>query len=162
METTETINEIPDTTPQPKKGGSRGSGWLLILLVIALLVLGFMYYQKTKELKLIQDPAAQAEYAKKVSEKAIADLKDHVVIAEGEDPVLLGIVSDAEALRKQQAFYATVEADDQIFIFQKSSRALIWRPSTKQVVNFGVLDVQATDQKPVQKQPAPTATTTKK
>lgn len=130
-----------------------GKGLLSVILIVIVVVLGFLYYKKTKEVDLANNPEAQAEFVKDQSESAIADLKEHVVIMEGEEPILLGIVSDATALKQQQAFYSMVENGDQIFIFQKSSRALVWRPSSKQVVNFGLLEVQTTTEKPVEKQP---------
>lgn len=132
---------------------------LLFFLFVALVVVTYLYVTKNRELTLIKDPNAQAAYAQKLNKEAVAELRKYVVVAEGEEPVLLAVVGDPEILKTEQAFFANVQTGDQIFVFQQSSRALVWRPESKMVVNFGMLDIQenkgpAPETKSVEKAPA--------
>lgn len=153
METEQTVQtQTPKATKLQKVA--------ITILIIALGVVSYLYVTKNKQLELLQNPDAQAAYAQELNKDAVAELKKYVVVAEGEEPVLLGVVANAEALKSQQAFFANIQNGDQIFVFQQSSRALVWRPESKMVVNFGVLDVQAQQgeapqTKQVEKEPAP-------
>lgn len=134
------MEQHPQTLSVVKKSSSLKG--IVFILFALLTVMTYLFFSTRKELVLIKDPNAQAEYAQKLSKEAVEDLKKYVVLAEGEEPVLLSVVSDKEVFKQQQAFFANVENGDQIFVFQKSSRALIWRPDSKKLVNFGVLDMQ--------------------
>lgn len=134
-----------------KKKGGKFSFFLFLILII----LGVLYYKQYQELSRLKDPVLQTEYAQKQVEKVIEDMKKYVVIPTDEELKLLGVISNAETMKKDQPFYANVENGDYIFLFSKTARALIWRPQDKKVVNFGVADLQsAQNQAPVQS-PAP-------
>ncbi|MEN9604693.1 MAG: hypothetical protein RJB39_378 [Candidatus Parcubacteria bacterium] len=147
--------EIITSAPRPRRRGLavKFSG----LLFIAVIVLGVLYLQQRTQIRRLTDPVAQTEYAEQQVKKVIEDLKQYVVIPDEEQLQLLGVINDAESLKKDQAFYANVERGDYVFLFTKTSRALIWRPSTKKIVNFGIADTtQAQQQGNIQKS-TPTA-----
>ncbi len=144
-----TSEEIVVKAPRKRKGGK-----FSFLLFIAVVVLGVLYYQQHQELSRLKDPALQTEYAEKQVKKVIDDMKKYVVIPDDEELKLLGIISNAEALKKDQAFYTNVENGDYVFLLSKTARALIWRPEDKKVVNFGAANLQPAQQQQVT-QPAP-------
>lgn len=123
----------------------RGRNKLVLCLLLLLVVLGFLYIKQHRELSRLKDPVLQTEYAQKQIEKIISDMKKSVVIPEDEQLKLLGIIDNAEKLKKDQPFYTDVENGDYVFLFSKTARALIWRPQDKKVINFGVADVQQTN-----------------
>lgn len=125
-----------------KASRKRKGGKFSLLLLIAVIVLGVLYYNQHQELVRLKDPVLQTEYAQKQVQKVIDDMKKYVVIPAEEELKLLGIINNAEILKKDQAFYTNVENGDYVFLFSKTARALIWRPSDNKVVNFGVADMQ--------------------
>jgi hypothetical protein len=155
---------VTRTVPQPTRRRRGFAGKLSGLLFIAVVILACLYIQQKREVTRLTDPVAQTEYAQKQVDKVIADLKNYMVIPDDEDLKLLGVINDAESLKKDQAFYANVEKGDYVFLFAKSSRALIWRPTDKKIVNFGVANtVPSQDSAAVQPKPTtPPATTTPK
>lgn len=130
--------------------------WFFLIAV----ALGVLYFQTKKEMELLKNPEAlQAEQAKEV-EAVIADMKNHVVIADTEEVKLLGIIENPEIAKKDQPFYSDVEVGDYVFVFTKTSRVLIWRPSTKKIVNFSLFTVQDNATTTAKQAPKPAATTT--
>jgi hypothetical protein len=65
-----------------------------------------------------------------------------MVLPEG-DPVLFK-VNDQETMRKQQAFFKDTMNDDVLLVFQQSSKAIIYRPSTNMIVNVGPINFDQT------------------
>lgn len=149
------IKDIEKTiTEAPEEGSTRSNrprrrsmgGKFSALLLIIVIVLAVLYVQQKREVARLTDPVAQTEYAQKQLEKVIAELKRTVVIDEGEELKLLGIINDPAALKKDQPFYANVEQGDYVFLLSKTSRALIWRPGANKIVNFGVADTTQAQQ----------------
>lgn len=100
--------------------------------------LGFMYYRASNELKLLKNPEEQTAYLQKKIEGVVQEMSKYVVINPDDKPVFAGIVENPEALKKEQAFFSDVSAGDYIFVFEKTQRAIIWNPTKKMVVNFGI------------------------
>lgn len=160
------IVEAPEevsSKSRPRKRVGNKISFILFILVVALTV---MYVRQRKEVARLTDPVIQTEYAQKQVEKVITELKKTVVVPDDEQLQLLGVIKDADALKKDQPFYANVQNGDYVFLFAKSSRALIWRPTENKVVNFGVADTskaQQNTQQPSQTEntaPAPAASET--
>lgn len=57
-----------------------------------------------------------------------------------EEPVV-ATVREAEALRKEQPFYANVSNGDQLLLFPKARQAVIYSPSRNIIVNAGSLTI---------------------
>lgn len=156
----ENITEAPEefaakVRPRKKRLGGKVTG----VLAIAVVILAFLYMQQKQEVARLKDPVVQTEYAQKQVEKVITELKKAVVVTDDEELKLLGVINDADALKKDQAFYANVEKGDYVFLFSKSSRALIWRPGANKIVNFGVADTTQAQQS-VQQPVAPVSSKT--
>jgi hypothetical protein len=156
--TTASQEEIIIPITRPRRRGSAGK--FSFLLFIAVIVLAILYIQEKREVRRLTDPVAQTEYAQKQVAKAIEDLKKYIVIPEDEELKLLGVINDADTLKKDQAFYANVERGDYVFLFTKTSRALIWRPGAQKIINFGIADTAQAQQGSGQVATPAAATTT--
>lgn len=133
-------NNPTDTVKVPKK--TKQPRFIIFILILAVAILGYLYMRQHKEIARLTDPVAQSEYAQKQVDKVITEMKQYVVIPADDELRLLGMVNDAESLKKDQVFYANVEKGDYVFLLTKSARALIWRPEDHKIVNFGIADTQ--------------------
>lgn len=61
---------------------------------------------------------------------------DEVVELPTDETPTLASVTQAEALR-DQSFFAKAENGDQVLVYLKSSRAVLYRPSTRKVIEVG-------------------------
>lgn len=127
------------------------------ILFVALLVLGYLYYQKTLELKAMKGPLANSGYSEEEIQKVTNEMKSRVLVAPNDEVKILGVIDNPDQLRKEQVFYKDVEKGDYVFVFTVTSRALIWRPSESKVINFGVFEVK--NNAPAGPQTAPTTPT---
>jgi hypothetical protein len=124
---------------------------LAILLGAALSVAGYFYYQYRHS-------------ATVASAKEIEDLTQEIgkalILPEGETPTL-ATVTDKEKLA-EQAFFQKAENGDKVLIYSQSGRAILYRPSTKKIVDVTTVNVaQPTTSTPSQQtisEPAPQTT----
>lgn len=123
----------------------------IIYVVAVIAVLGLGYFGYTKYMTPSVETPEQLE-AKAVEQKnaVIAKVKALTVLPD-EEPVLF-TVNDANLLKTQQAFFKDAQNGDVLMVFQKDSKALIYRESTNQIINAGPISFQ---------QPAPTTPATK-
>lgn len=103
---------------------------LSTLLLIALSVAGYFYYQYRH--------SAQVADAKE-----IADLSQEIgavmMLPEGEVPTL-ATVTDREKLA-EQAFFEKAENGDKVLIYSQSGRAILYRPSIKKIIDVTTVNV---------------------
>ena len=154
------------TTRKTRKGTSNKSYRMYLVILAAILVLGaggyfgYKYYQAKQT-----SPQAQAAQADAEKKTVLAQLSKLMVLPEG-DPVLFK-VNDEATMRKQQAFFKDTKNDDVLLVFQASSKAIIFRPSTNMIVNVGPINFDqnaATNPKTsaIASSTTTTSTTTKK
>jgi hypothetical protein len=106
----------------------------LILLVVAVgsvITTGIL----AKRVGDIKDPtsASQADVA-----KIVAEVGKVLVLPTNETPTL-ATVADPSKL-SDQPFFASAKTGDVVLIYSISKRAILWRPSTKQVVEVSALN----------------------
>lgn len=111
-----------------------------LLALVGLVVLGgASYFGWMKYNQMYNSPEAvtAAQVAEAEAEKKVIldDISKLMLLPEG-DPVLFK-VSDKEQMRKQQAFFKDTENDDVLLVFQASGKAIIYRPSSKTIINVG-------------------------
>jgi hypothetical protein len=63
-----------------------------------------------------------------------------VMIIPHEQPQI-AVVTDAATLKTQQPFYSDARNGDVLFLFPQAGKAMLFRPSTHQLVNAGPVDV---------------------
>lgn len=114
-----------------------------VLLVIALAVAGYFYYQYKH--------TAQAADAKEIEDLA-KEIGKVMLLPEGEAPTL-ATVTDKEKLA-DQAFFEKAENGDKVLIYSASGRAILYRPSQKKIIDVTTVNV---NQPADASQTAPTA-----
>ena len=130
---------------EPKK--KRSVGKILFKIIIFLLLIGSIgaavyFYMGYKRLKNNPQVAGQDEITAATS--VIGKFMD---LPEGETPNMATVL-DKEKL-KDQDFFKHAENGDQILIYVKARKAILYRPSTKRVIEFAPLSIganQAQDQ----------------
>lgn len=120
---------------------------IYVVAVVVLVVAGYFGWMKYQGIQ--NSPEAQAAAAQEQKTALIAKVKALTVLPE-EEPVLF-TVNDANLLKTQQAFFKDAQNGDVLMVFQKDSKALIFRESTNQIINAGPISFQ---------QPAPTTPAT--
>lgn len=109
------------------------------VVVLGLVIIGFIgYFGYTK-----LNPLSQEEQDKKDLMSAIKAVKKMMVIPTDDEPVF-ATVTDAESLREQQAFFTGAVNGDQLLLFPKSMKAIIYSPTRKMIVNVGPIQQPAT------------------
>ncbi|HEY1041116.1 MAG TPA: hypothetical protein VGE63_00115 [Candidatus Paceibacterota bacterium] len=159
---------------------SKGVKIILVLLVIILIgvalkmkgVIGGKTAPTTTETTQTQtetgqpsDAAAQGDQAGQLSEKEVqkyvkAVNKIWIGLPAEEQPIVAKII-DVEKLRAEQQFYKDAANDDVLVIYPSVAKAIIYRPSTNQIVNAGPLIVNQ-DEKATGQQQTSTQTSAAK
>lgn len=121
---------------------------LVVALLIALAVAGYFYYQY----KHVVPAAPEADEIENLT-KAIGDVLE---LPAGETPTL-ATVTDREKLA-EQPFFQRAENGDKVLIYSASGRAILYRPSTKKIVDMTTVNVntnQAPETTPAAQEQAP-------
>ncbi|MBP7060950.1 MAG: hypothetical protein KBA91_03165 [Candidatus Moranbacteria bacterium] len=135
----------PLATPQK-------SLWLVVfvltmLLLVALSVAGYFYYQYRHS-------------AEKADAKEIEDLAKEIgsmmLLPEGEAPTL-ATVTDKDKL-SDQPFFQKSENGDKVLIYSNSGRAILYRPSLKKIVDVTTVNINTpSTSTPTQEEPVNTS-----
>lgn len=109
--------------------------------LLALAGFGGYYFKKYTDLKnnpVTAEQATQAEETRILSE--VGKLYD---LPKDEKPTI-ATVKDKEALKKQYpGFFDKAENDDKLLVYQNAKLAILYRPTTKQLIKVGPLQVQS-------------------
>lgn len=140
METIQRMQRVSDGTTRAigligrcvRACARRPKRTLIALVIIAALAVWayFTLGNKTPEEKAQEELAA-----------AIAAVGQLMILPEGDEPVL-ATVTDAEALIKQQAFFSGAVNGDQLLLFPKNLKAVIYSPSRGKIINAGPIEQQ--------------------
>ena len=103
---------------------------LAILLALAVAIAGYFYYQYRNSA-----PVKDVEEITKLTEEIGAVM----VLPEGETPTL-ATVTDREKLA-EQPFFQKAENGDKVLIYTNNGRAILYRPSTKKIVDVTTVNV---------------------
>lgn len=106
-----------------------------LAIIVVVTLVGYGVYAKYFDL-------TDAERAQKELASAVAAVGELMILPEGDEPVLAN-VTDAEALIKQQAFFAGAVDGDQLLLFPKNMKAVIYSPSRDKIINAGPIEQQA-------------------
>jgi hypothetical protein len=109
---------------------------LLILAVIALIVFAYEYVHTRSQLKQLSNPkiAGQTE-----TQQIINQVSKSLALPTDEKPTL-ATVNDATKLRNQN-FFKSARNGDKVLIYSRTGQALLYRPSTKQVIEFAPISL---------------------
>ncbi len=102
---------------------------LTVLVIVGLMGSTGYFYRKYNNVKNASPETIQEAQNKRI----IAEVSKVYALPQGETPVV-GKVSDKEAIKKQYPILDTVENGDYLLIYQEAKKAILYRPSTKQVI----------------------------
>lgn len=111
----------------------------VVIIALVAVVVGIMF----GILRLINGywPFASLETRQAVEvERAVAAVGAHILLPEGETP-LVATITDAATLREEQPFYQNAEDGDQLLIYGQSLRAILWSPSRDIIINVGPVEL---------------------
>lgn len=119
----------------------------LIFAISAVAVVLYLQYQAAQE--RYQMISTQFEDFKnnpdKITQEEIKtlteDLKKVFYVGTEEVPTVATVV-DAEVLKKEQEFFKNAQTGDKVFMYVEIKKAILFRPSTKQVIEVAPLTVE--------------------
>ena len=116
---------------------------LLLLAVIGLAVWGLGLQSKNKDLQKQVDTlnANPAIVEQRKTDELVSKVGALMEVPKDERPQA-ALVSDAESLKKQYAFFGTAQNGDQILFYYKAGKVIVYRPSTNKIVQSGPLTIQ--------------------
>ena len=103
--------------------------------VILMIFLAWQYIDARQDAAKLSDPKTSAEQA---NQELVSDLRKVALLPTDEDPQVAEL-TDKEK-QKNNPFFANAENGDKVLVYQKASKVIIYRPSTKQVVNMATID----------------------
>ena len=110
---------------------------IILILILAACIIGYAALTK-------QTPEQKAAKELAAAEVAVGKL---MILPDGQP--ILATVTDADSLKKQQAFFSKAQNGDELLLFPQSLQAVLYSPSRNVIVNVG----------PVQQTPPSAATT---
>lgn len=134
-------SELENTRQSPS---SRLPKIKVALGVVMVLLLG--YYMLSDSKTTVTNTAAgeSTEQAAADLAEVVASVGRHMSLP-GDDEPVLAEVTDADALKAQQAFFADAVNGDKLLLFPKSLKAIIYSPSRDLIINAGPIEQGATE-----------------
>jgi len=124
------VGDDEPMTQQSKKYlmGMGLKGIAVVVLAVVALGFGATYFVGGSN-----NPAEAGAEDLAVVMQSVSEL---MLLPEGELP-LMATVTNAEDLKKEQAFYENVMNGDKVLIYQQNQKAIIYSPSRNVIVNVG-------------------------
>lgn len=111
-----------------------------VLVIVGLAAFGAYYFRQYQHLKA-NPPSADA-VAQREADNTIADVGKLYNLPKDETPTI-ATVKDKEATKKQYgAFFNNAENGDISLIYSNAKLAILYRPSTKKIVNVSTVTIQ--------------------
>lgn len=113
---------------------------LFIIPLLGLAAFGGYYFKKYNDLK--NNPVNAEQAAKAEEDRVLAEVSKLYDVPKDERPQIAA-VRDKEVLKKENPnFFDKAENGDRLLLYQKAQLALLYRPSTNQLIKVGPLQVQ--------------------
>ena len=133
--------EGTEEKPRSKRPAKKSKSKLIAIIVAIILLAAAGYFVMNRSGS--GEPQTE-EQAAAAAEAEIAELEERIqrlIVLPSEETPVLATITDAEALRAEQPFYASVEDGDKLLIYLSNQRAVIYRPSQDVLVNVGPIIV---------------------
>jgi len=105
----------------------------IVVLVVVVSLLTYQYIDARQQIKQLQKAPAKSQQSQDSSDAVIAKVSK-LTILPAEQPTV-ATVSDINKLRAQP-FFANAKDGDRVLIFKNTKKAIIYRPSTNQIVEI--------------------------
>jgi hypothetical protein len=123
--------QIPKTLHLAIKLPAQRTPWLIVaVLSIASLFLFVQYREAQAKLK---SPQAAAASTKQVTD-TLAKVSKLVIVPTDEKPTVVSVADPAKL--KGQTFFANARLGDKVIVYAKAKEAILYRPSTNQIVTM--------------------------
>ena len=119
-----------------------GRKWLLVLIVVLIAGLGALaygYVHTKNELNKAKNPSIAG---KTEAEQIVNQINKYVDLPTTETPTL-ATVSDVSKL-KTQTFFKDAQNGDKVLIYTRAGTAILYRPSTKKVIEYAPVNSSPT------------------
>lgn len=116
-----------------------GRRWLLVLIVLlvaGLAALTYFYIDTKNELNAAKNPETAG---KTETEQIVNQVNKFLQLPTDEAPTL-ATVNDISKLKNQQ-FFKNAQNGDKVLIYSKAGRALLYRPSSKKVIEYAPVNL---------------------
>lgn len=111
-----------------------------VLVIVGLAVFGGYYFRQYQQLK--DNPPSADAVAQAEADKTVAEVGKLYSLPKDEKPTI-ATVKDKEATKKQYgAFFNNTENGDISLIYSNAKLAILYRPSTKKIVNVSTVTIQ--------------------
>lgn len=112
--------------------------WLLVVVLLAFSVFMFGQYRQAKDKTVATTPAAVNQRVDDV----VSRVGKLIILPKDQKPTVATVLH-ADRL-KDQAFFADAKDGDKILVYSSEKRAILYRPSTNQLVNVSSVTVTPT------------------
>jgi hypothetical protein len=113
----------------------------ITLAIIGILLLCVSFYFNYQYYTLLQNPQKFADNELQTTLDKVSKL----IVLPSDDTPSMATVLDPNAL-KDQPFFVNAVKDDQVLIFPKSQKAILYRPSTNKIIEVGPINIDNTTQ----------------
>jgi len=100
--------------------------WIFLVIAVISIIYNITLSEKINRL---ENPQA---FAQAQVQKVVAEISKFMILPTNETPTL-ATVSDPSQL-KNQPFFANAQSGDQVLVYVKAARAILWRPSEQKIV----------------------------
>lgn len=112
------------------------SPWLLVVALLLFSIFMFVQYRDAKHKIASSAPAA----ANKQVEDVLTKVGKLIILPKDEKPGSVQTVSDIDKLKGLE-FFINAQKGDKLIVYTKSKKAILYRPSTNQLVNVAPVTV---------------------
>lgn len=107
-----------------------------ILIAVLVIVAALLFWQYSRAQNLLKNPQ---EATRVEAERLKSEVAKLIEVPKDETPTV-ATVTDAEKL-KSQPFFANAQTGDKVLIFPKAKKAVLYRPSTKKVIEVAPVNI---------------------
>jgi hypothetical protein len=130
---TESSKPEPDKTPKQSKNhrfvSKRGLPWLLVGILLLVSVFLYLQYRQAQDNTTVAEQ--NSKYQKQLSQ---------LILVPGNETPTIATVKDASKLSKQ-VFFKDAQNGDKLFVYSKSRKAILYRPSSNMIINVQTVNV---------------------
>lgn len=132
----EGADAMPSKSPMARPAKKKRSFLRFLLLLLSYLVVAAIVWKVADQWKM--DPTKQQARAEQEVKTTVDKVSKLMLLPSIETELpQVAVINDAASLAKTQAFFADVKDGDQVLIYLKAQKAIIYRSSENKIVNVG-------------------------
>jgi hypothetical protein len=110
---------------------------LVAIVIICLLAMGAMWSKLNSfQAKVPIDPEVELQ-------ELVSEIEVFLTLPKDEKPTLITLTDEELNAVKGEVFFANAIPGDKLIIYQNNSKAVIWRPSARKVVEASIINLTA-------------------